>query len=89
MQRASEFLNEEQRKQIEKAVVEAETLTSCEIVPVVATSSGRYDRAEDMVGLWLAVLAAAIVWWFFPRQPSEPGSWGCLLYTSPSPRDRG
>ena len=76
MQRASEFLNEEQRKQIETAVSEAETITSCEIVPVVATSSGRYDRAEDMVGLWLAVLAAAIVWWFFPRQPSEPGSWG-------------
>lgn len=75
MQRASEFLDEEQRKQIEKAVGEAEAITSCEIVPVVATASGRYDRAEDMVGLWLAVLAAVIVWCLFPRQLTEPGSW--------------
>ena len=80
MQRASEFLDEEQRKQIEKAVGEAEAMTSCEIVPVVATASGRYDRAEDMVGLWLAVLAAVIVWWLFPRQPTESGSWGGTLF---------
>ncbi|MCH2125717.1 MAG: hypothetical protein MK165_13045 [Pirellulaceae bacterium] len=75
MQRASDLFNEEQRKQIEKAVSEAEDRTSCEIVPVVATASGRYDRPEDMVGLWLAVLAAVAIWFAFPRTLSDSGSW--------------
>ena len=75
MQQASDLFNEEQRKQIEKAVSEAEGRTSCEIVPVVATASGRYDRPEDMVGLWLAVLAAVAVWFAFPRTLSDSGSW--------------
>jgi len=81
MQRASDLFNEKQHKQIEKAVVEAEAKTSCEIVPVVATASGRYDRAEDMVGLWLAVFAAITGWLLFPRQSNESGSWaGIPLY---------
>jgi putative membrane protein len=75
MQRASDLFNEEQRKQVEQAVVEAEAKTSCEVVPVVATASGRYDRAEDMIGLWLAVFAAISVWLIFPRQSNESGSW--------------
>ena len=75
MQRASNLFNEEQRKHIEEAVIEAEAKTSCEIVPVVATVSGRYDRPEDMIGLWLAVFAAITVWLIFPRQSNESGSW--------------
>jgi len=75
MQRASDLFNEEQRKRVEKAVVEAEAKTSCEIVPVVATASGRYDRPEDMIGLWLAVFAAVTVWLMFARQSNESGSW--------------
>lgn len=75
MQRASGLFNEEQRKQIEKAVVEAEAKTACEVVPVVATASGRYDRAEDIIGLWLAVFAAITVWLIFPRPSHESGSW--------------
>ena len=78
MQRASDLFIEEQRKQVEKAVVEAEAKTSCEIVPVVATASGRYDRPEDMIGLWLAILAANTVWLIFPRQSHESGSWDGL-----------
>ncbi len=75
MQRATDFLNAEQRKRIEQAVVDAETQTSCEIVPVVATASGRYDRSEDMIGLWATIFAAVIVWLIFPRQSIESGSW--------------
>ncbi len=67
MQRASDFFNGEQRKHIEKAVVEAEAKTSCEIVPVVATASGRYDRPEDMIGLWMAIFAAITVWLNIPK----------------------
>lgn len=75
MKRASDLINEEQRRQVERAIVEAEAKSSCEIVPVVATSSGRYDRAEDMIGLWLAILAAVAVWLILPRQLNESGSW--------------
>ena len=75
MQRVSDLFNEEQRKQVEKAVMEAEAKTSCEIVPVVATASGRYDRPEDMIGLWMAIFAAITVWLIFPRQSNESGSW--------------
>ena len=51
MQRASELFNDEQRATIDQAVADAESKTSAEIVPVVATASGRYDRAEDIVGM--------------------------------------
>ena len=78
MLRASDLFNEDQRKQVEKAVSEAEAETSCEIVPVVATSSGRYDRPEDIVGLWAAVAAAVLVWLIFPRQANDSGSWDGL-----------
>lgn len=75
MQRASDFLNEEQRRRVAQAVADAEAKTSCEIVPVVATASGRYDRPEDMFGLWMATLAAITVWLVFPRQSDTSGSW--------------
>jgi len=81
MQRASDFFNREQRKHIEEAVADAEAKTSCEIVPVVATASGRYDRPEDIFGLWLAIFAAIIVWLIFPRPSDESGSWdGMPIY---------
>ena len=75
MQQASSLFTEEQRQQIEQSVQAAEGLTSCEIVPVVATSSGRYDRPEDMVGLWLATVAAVLVWYLFPRSLEDTGNW--------------
>jgi putative membrane protein len=75
MQQASTLFNEEQRQQVEQAVHTAEGITSCEIVPVVATSSGRYDRPEDIVGLWLAAIAAALVWYLLPRTLNESGTW--------------
>ena len=80
MPRASDFFNEEQRKQVERAVAEAEAKTSCEIMPVVATVSGRYDRPEDMVGLWMAIFAAIIVWLVFPRPSDELGSWSGMPF---------
>jgi putative membrane protein len=75
MQMAASLFDEQQRNRIEQSVVEAESSTSCEIVPVVATCSGRYDRPEDIIGLWMAVLAAIAVWIMLPRT-GELGSWG-------------
>jgi len=57
------------------AVAAAERTTSAEIVPCVATASGRYDRAEDIVGLWVAMIglvAACLLW---PPHVKETGSW--------------
>ena len=76
MKRATEQFNSDQRKQVEVCVQEAEAKTSCEIVPVVAGSSGRYDRPEDVVGLWMATLTAATVWLLSPRQLDDSGNWG-------------
>ncbi|MEK6247580.1 MAG: hypothetical protein N2C12_05325 [Planctomycetales bacterium] len=75
MLRASQLIKEEDYKQVRSAVEEAEAKTSAEIVPVVATSSGRYDRPEDMYGLWLAVLAAIAVWLFVPPVDAD-NAWG-------------
>ncbi|PQO28706.1 hypothetical protein [Blastopirellula marina] len=80
MQRATHLFSPQQRQQIADAVTAAESQTSCEIVPVVATQSGRYDRAEDMVGLWLAVIAAITVWLVFPRTANEHGDWSGLSF---------
>jgi len=68
----------EQRRQVETAVFETELATSCEVIPVVAGASGRYDRGEDLVGLWFAILGAAGVWWYFPTHHADAatGSWG-------------
>ncbi|MFH1302369.1 MAG: hypothetical protein ABIK07_15015 [Planctomycetota bacterium] len=78
MQSAFNYLTEAQQQQVEQAVVEAEKRTSCEIVPVLATASGRYDRPEDIVGLWLTVITGLCLWFFFPRNTGQPGDWGGL-----------
>lgn len=78
MTQTQNLFDAEQRSKIEKSVAQAESLTSCEIVPVIASSSGRYDRAEDIFGLWLATIVACIAWWFFPRILDTSGSWGSL-----------
>jgi putative membrane protein len=74
MVRASNFFSEQERKQIAEEVAEAEKHTSAEIVPVVATASGDYDRAEDLVGLWVAVGALALLWWIL-LPAGQGGEW--------------
>ena len=78
MKPASRLFDDEQRQRINQAVAAAEAKTSAEIVPVVATASGRYDRPEDIVGLWLGVAAMVVVWLALPKAETEPGSWGGL-----------
>jgi putative membrane protein len=63
------------REAINRAVADAESLTGAEIIPVIAASSGRYDRSEDIVGLWLAVLSLCGVWWIYPPIDHAPNSW--------------
>lgn len=75
MQHASSLFSAADRQRINQTIQAAEALTSAEIVPVVATASGRYDRAEDLVGLWLGVLLVIAVSVFSPATVAEPGSW--------------
>lgn len=76
MPRASEFLTQDELKSVEQAVIAAEHKTSVELVPVIATASGRYDRAEDLAGLWLGTVLMVALWIAWPIAPVEPGDWG-------------
>lgn len=69
---ASSFFTQEDRQAIAAAVAAAEKQTAGEIVPVVATSSDDYHRAEDVVGLGVAFVALAAAWTQFQRlRPSS------------------
>ena len=76
MKNAREFLSEHEKTRIVQAVAEAESKTDAEIVPAIATASGRYDRAEDIVGLWVGGVAMAIVWGLLQLQDSGDAQWG-------------
>jgi putative membrane protein len=69
------MFSEQDRQAVNQAVRDAETQTSAEIIPVVAGSSGRYDRAEDLVGLWAGLLALLVVWAVYPPTVSDPAGW--------------
>ena len=75
MKRASKFFSEEERRAIASAVAEAERKTSGEIIPVVASVSGRYDRAEDIFGVVVALLALALTSFFFQDIRTAEGDW--------------
>jgi len=61
--RSAEQIFDEPRVQaVNEAVAEAERRSGARIMPVVATSSGRYEWAEDLVGLWAAALGLALTW---------------------------
>src|SRR5262247_2506078 len=75
MQRASHIFNDESRKRLNAAVAAAESNTSAEIVPVVVTASGRYDRAEDLAGLCLGILLMIAVWMLFQAVDPNVHGW--------------
>jgi putative membrane protein len=75
MQRPSQRFSTADRRQVAEAVAAAESQTSAEIVPVIAAASGRYDRAEDLVGLWTAIVALVIVATVWNVEFPEPDGW--------------
>jgi len=70
---AKRFLSKRERATLEEAVAAAERRTAAEFVCAVATESGRYDRAESMVGLAVSLLGLGIVQLGFSWTPSD--SW--------------
>jgi putative membrane protein len=73
MKSASSLFSEQDRARISAAIAAAESGTAGEIVPVVATSSGRYDRAEDLFGLVVALAAVSAIW--FVQQGTGEAAW--------------
>ena len=76
MGRVSSLFTDTDHQQITQAVSSAEQKSAVEIVPVVAGSSGRYDRPEDLVGLWTAVLCVTLAWILIPLPDTTPNAWG-------------
>lgn len=76
MKRASRFLSDHEKTRIEAAVTEAEAETSAEIVPALATDSGRYDRSEDVFGLWVGLFCMVVAWFLLRSQGAEEAHWG-------------
>jgi putative membrane protein len=74
MKRASTLFTEADHRRVTEAVARAEARSSAEIVPVIASSSGRYDRAEDMAGLWFGFISLGVGWWLL--QGVELSEWG-------------
>ncbi len=81
MKKASELFTAAEKEAIEQAVGEAEKKTSGEIVPVVATASGRYDRAEDVFGVLCALVAVTVAWLLFQDVTVKSGDWASRLTT--------
>lgn len=71
MKKATKLFTEEEIRSIEAAIGEVEKKTSAEVVPVVASASGRYDRAEDIFGFLLSLVVLGGIWvWFQGVAPS-------------------
>lgn len=77
MRSVAKRLTADDFRRINEAVAAAESKTSAEIVPVLAAVSGRYDRPEDIVGLWFAAAALAVTWCFLPEH-ARAGDWGAM-----------
>ena len=75
MSRLEHLLSQSDRDAVNLAVKSAEALTSAEIIPVIAAGSGRYDRSEDIVGLWSAVALLFMVWFIRPVDHDLANSW--------------
>lgn len=73
---ARTFLTDAERRLVEQAVGEAERKTAAEIVCALATESGRYDRAESLVGLMGALIGLGVAQWLaIGPVVTEPGAW--------------
>lgn len=74
-------LDNQRIEAINQAAARAADRTAARIVPVVAYRCGRYDRAEDLVGLWSAAIALTLILAFFLHVPfrqvllSQGGVW--------------
>ncbi len=79
MKKATQLFTQDEIRTIEAAVTEVEKMTSAEVVPVVATASGRYDRAEDLFAFLLSLLVLGCAWGGFQGIRSSAMEWSGSL----------
>jgi len=72
---ATNFLSDTQRAEVERAIADVEKRTAAEFLCAVATESGRYDRAESIVGLVGALLGLGVVNVVASGAVAPSGSW--------------
>jgi putative membrane protein len=77
--KASTLFSTADHDTIKHAIVNAEKHTSGEIIPVIASASGRYDRAEDIFGLIFSLICVAIGWCLFHNDTSST-SWSSFNF---------
>ena len=75
MKKADQIFSEKDKALIADAIRNAEQKTSAEIVPVVASASGRYDRAEDIFGFFISLMFVSIGWLTCPYMHAV-AEWG-------------
>lgn len=72
---AKTLFSQDEIGQIEAAIAEVESKTSGEIVPVVATVSGRYDRSEDLFAFLFSLLSLSCCWYAFQGISDSTQAW--------------
>jgi len=73
---AKAFFKTGDTKRIKQAIREAEDRTGCEIAAVIAESSGRYDRAEDVFGVLFSAVILTCLWLGLPMlDNTSSGAW--------------
>lgn len=75
MKQATKLFTQEEVRTIEAAIGEVEKTTSAEVVPVVASASGRYDRAEDIFGFLFSLLVLGCTWGWFQGLVPTTAAW--------------
>ncbi len=80
MIQAETILSEDDRRRISFAIQEAERTLDAEILVAVAEASGRYDRAEDICGLFLGIVLMIAAWSVMPFPIEDVHSWASPNY---------
>ncbi len=65
MKNATKLFNKNEINNIQDTISEVEKMTSAEVVPVVVSASGRYDRAEDLFAFLFSLLVLGCIWGWF------------------------
>ncbi len=82
---ASQLFSPDDRQAIQNAIQTAERHTTGEILPVVASCSGRYDRAESAVGVLVAGFFLVAGWSLLPEADVAAGSWSAGAWVARGP----
>lgn len=76
MKKATSLLTDDEIRSIEAAIADVEKNTSAEVVPVIASASGRYDRAEDLFGFLFSLIVLGCTWGWIQGLAPVVDTWG-------------